>query len=505
MSRTTNSIRNIKYAVIGQILVILLTFLTRIFFVRTLSADYLGINGLFTNILSMLSLAELGVGTAINYSLYRPLAFGDQEKVKSLMRLYKKAYFIIGAIVAILGVSLTPFLGLFFKMLPDIAYLQLIYIMFVANSAISYFFSYKRALIIADQKSYISSLYSYSSTILMNLAQIGVLVIFGNFLIFLGLQIVKTLLENFLISRKADRIYPYLKEKTILPLEKEEKDKIKKNVKALITHKVGYVIVMGTDNLLISKLVGIVAVGIYSNYLLIINSLNHLVTLVFGALTSSIGNLGETEVEDKKYFVFRCINLMTFWIYGLASICLFLMFNPFIKIWLGSEYLFSSSLVFLIVFNFFIGGMRKGVITFKDAFGLYWQDRYKPIVESIINLIASIILAIKLGTAGIFLGTAISTLTTSFWIEPYVLHKHGLNKKLLPYFKSYGLYGALVLLAGGISWLAWNALSMDGILGLILTLVIALAVSNAVFILALYRTPEFKHLFAILKSRLLKR
>lgn len=505
MSRTANSIRNIKYAVIGQVIVILLTFLTRIFFVRSLSADYLGINGLFTNILSMLSLAELGVGTAINYSLYRPLAFGDDEKVKTLMVLYKKAYYIIGAIVAVIGISLTPFLGVFFKMLPNVEYLQLIYVMFVANSALSYFYSYKRALIVADQKSYISSLYSYVAGILLNLAQIAVLLIFGNFLLFVGLQIVRTFLENMLISRKADRMYPYLKEKHYEPLEKVEKDKIKKNVQALITHKVGYVMVMGTDNILISKLVGIVAVGIYSNYLLIINSLNYLVTLAFGAVTSSIGNLGQTETDDKKYFVFRCINMFAFWIFGLASICLFLLFNPFIKLWVGSQYLFSMPLVFLIVLNFYIGGMRKGVITFKDAFGLYWQDRYKPIIESIINLVAAIILAIKFGTAGIFIGTTISTITTSFWVEPYVLHKHGLHKKLLPYFRTYGVYSLLVLIAGTISWLVYSIIPFEGIVGLVLTLLIGLLIPNLVFILALHRTAEFKHFWRIIKDRIFRK
>ena len=228
MSRTANSIKNIKYALIGQMLALLVTFVSRIVFVTVLSAEYLGINGLFTNILSILSLAELGIGTAIVYSMYKPIAENNVEKIKSLMKLFKKTYTLIGLIIIALGIMLVPFLHFFIKDIPEVDYINLIFIIFVVNSAISYFFSYKRFLIIANEKKYIASLYRYAIFIAMSIFQIIILYATQNYILFLSVELVATLSENILVSLRADKMFPYLKEKNILPLEAKEKIEIKK-------------------------------------------------------------------------------------------------------------------------------------------------------------------------------------------------------------------------------------------------------------------------------------
>lgn len=498
-SRINNSIRNTIYALAGQFFAIVISFLSRMIFIQTLGSEYLGINGLFSNILSILSFAELGIGTAITYSLYKPLAQNDSYTVKALMHIYKRWYTYIGLFIALIGLIITPFLSFFIKDIPEIPHLELIFLMFVSNSAISYFFSYKRSLIIADQKRYITTIYRYSFYFVLNILQIAILVTTRDFIVFLTLQILSTLFENVLISKKANKLYPYIKELSNERLNLELKNSIKRNVKAMMSHKVGSIVVNGTNNLLLAKLFGVVVVGLYSNYLLIINALNIMFSMFFQGITASIGNLGVTESEDKSNFIFNCLNLMGFWIYGFSSISLFFLFNPFIELWLGDSYKLSTMVVSIIVINFFLTGMRKSVLTFRDALGLYWYDRHKPIFEALINIIVSLILAYQFGMIGIFIGTTISTLTTCFWVEPYILYKYGFNKSAKPYFKSYLIYILVILLAGGLTLsikvaLISNVGSGTYLIAMIMTCII---IPNSVFFIAFRKSEEFRYLSQI--------
>jgi O-antigen/teichoic acid export membrane protein len=502
MSRTNNSIRNVKYAIIGQGLALIISFIARMIFVKTLGAEYLGINGLFTNILSILAFAELGIGTAITYSLYKPLAEKDIEQTKTLMRLFQKAYLTIGIIILILGTGLTPFLGYLIKDMPDIENIPLIYLMFVVNSAISYFYSYKRSIIIADQKHYIDTIYRYGFRIVLEISQIIVLILTQNFIMFLALQFIMTFLQNIGISKKADKLYPYIKDKNVEKLDTHTKNTIVRNVKALIYHKVGSIVVMGTDNLLISKYVGIVAVGIYSNYYLIIGAVNTVSGVMFQAVTASVGNLGVTATKERKLFVFECLNFITFWIYGFSAISLIILFNPFIEIWLGEEYLFSMLLTTLIVLNFYISSMRKSVLTFREALGLYWYDRYKPLFEAGINLIVSVILVKMIGIAGIFIGTFISTITTCFWVEPYILYKYGFKHSVKTYFLRYFTYTVTILIAGVITWYLCETVEGTSILALILKIIISILVPNTIFVIVYSKTKEFKYFKNLFKTKL---
>lgn len=498
MSRTEKSVKNLTYAIAGQSVGLLISFVSRKIFVQYLSAEYLGINGLFTNILAILSLAELGVGAAIVYSLYKPLAEGDREKVKSLMALFKRAYTVIGCAIAVCGVALTPFLDIFVSEMPDISHIELIYVLFVANSAISYFFTYKRSLIIADQNRYVATFYRYAMYLCLNVAQIIVLILTRNFILYLCLQVFSTLLENILISVKADKLYPYLRDKNIALLEKDDKDKISKNIRAMVAHKIGGVVVNGTDNLLLSRLVSVVAVGLYSNYYLITSALNSVIGLLSESITASLGHLGATEDEEKNHSIFNILNFALFWIYGFSAICLFVLFNPFIELWLGDSFLFERGLVALIVFNYYITGMRKSVLVYRDALGLYWFDRYKPIFESLINLAVSIWLGLKMGATGIFIGTAVSTITTCFWVEPYMLFRHGFHKSVFSYFLRYGVYTAICVAAGAATYWLTTLVTVGGLWGFVLMAVICAIVPNTVFILVFHRTGEFKYLRGVL-------
>ena len=504
MSRTSNSIKNITYSLIAQIINLLCNFINRTVFVYVLGAEYLGINGLFTNILTILSFAELGIGTAIIYSLYEPLSQKDESKIKALMNLYKKAYNSIGIIILVVGAALTPFLEFFIKDMPDIPYIRLIYLMYVANSGFSYFFSYKRSFLIADQKKYIDTFYQSVFFLLRTISQIAILLITKDFILYLGVQILLTLIENIVVSRKIDKLYPFLKEKNNEQLQKEDRQVIVNNVKALILHRVGDVTVNGTDNILISKFVGIIQVGLYSNYLLITNTLNGMFRIIFQSITASIGNMGVTEKKEKNIFIFNCIDLFGMWIYGFATICLFVLFNPFIEIWLGEEYLFRISVILIIIVSFYLKGRRQSVLTFKDAFGLFWYDRYKPVLEAVTNLILSLILVKFMGIEGILLGTVISSITTVFWIEPYVLYKYGFKSSVKPYFVRYIVSTIVMVIAGGITLKVANMFSGGSVFDFIGKMLVCMVIPNLIFLCVVWRTQEFQYLFGIIKGMFMK-
>ena len=507
MTRIGNSLKNIKYSIVGQSIYLLINFISRMVFVKILGTEYLGLNGLFSNILSILSLADLGIGAAIVYSMYKPLAEKNEVKLKALMRLYKQAYISIGVLILVLGTCLTPFLEFFINGIPQIPYINIIYVLYVLNSGLSYFFSYKRSFLIADQKKYIESFYHYLFYLLRNILQIIILLYTKNFLSFLGIQILSTLLENIIISRKVNQLYPFIKGKNNTELDSKERNTILKNVKAMVLHKVGSVVVVGTDNLLISKFVGIVEVGLYSNYLLIINALNQIYGMIFQSLTASVGNLGVTEKKEKSIFIFNCIDLFGFWIYAFSSICLIILFNPFINIWLGKEYQLQMSIIMLIVISFYLTGRRKSVLTFKDALGLFWYDRHKSLYESGINLFISIILAKFIGMEGVLLGTIISTLLTCFWIEPYVLYKYGFRGSVKSYFRKYGFYTTIMIIVGTVTWIISNLILDYTLLGFLGKLIVCVAIPNSLFLAVFWRTKEFQYLFNIIRPiiyRLLK-
>ena len=502
--RTENSIRNTVYGLGGQLLGVIFSFASRTLFIYILGANYLGVNGLFGNILSMLSLAELGVGSAIIYSMYKPLAENDEGKIKAIMGLYATAYRIIGCAVALLGISLLPFLNFLIRDKPKIPNLSIIYLLFLGNSVITYFFAYKSSLIMADQKNYINTINQVRFTFAQNIIQMTLLFITKNYLLYLTVQVIVSFFMNYSISKKADKMYPFLKNGKKEYLDKECKKSIFKNTGAMMSHKVGGVVVNSTDNILISTFVGVYWVGLYSNYVMIIGMINGILSQIFTALTASVGNLNAIESDKKSYDVFNILFFMNFWVYGFCSICLLILFNPFIIVWLGSKYIMNDYVVIMIVVNFFVMGMRQTVLLYNTTLGLFWNYRFKPWFEAVINLIASIILLKKFGIAGVFLGTFISTMTTSFWVEPYILYKRGFKMPIKLYFVNYIRYTVITIIATIIAQLICSYFITFTILSLACKALICLIIPNLLFVVLFYKTKEFKHLQKMVNSMLHK-
>ena len=503
--RTVNSIRNIIYSVSGQFISILINFISRSIFIKILGEYFLGLNGLFINIISVLSLAEMGIGSAIIYGLYEPLAKDDKDKVRKLIKFYKKAYRNIGIVVFFLGIIIVPFLNFIVKDKSGLKGngIEIIFILFLINTVITYFYSYKRTLLIADQKSYIDNIYKYLYFTILNVIQIIILVITKNYLLYLIVQILVSFFENYSISKKIDKIYPWIKEEEE-ELEISEKNKLIKNVKALLLHKIGGTLVLSTDNIIISSFVGIIWVGLYSNYLLVVNAINSIIGQIFIALTGSVGNLTNSETKEKAYEIYKVIYLVNYWIISVCSICIFININDFINIWIGKEYLLSTNVVLIICINFYITGMRKAVSIYKDTYGLFYQDRYKAIVEGILNIVISMAFSIKFGIIGVLLGTLISSILTCFWIEPYVLFKYGFGIKLGEYMKKYIINLLIAIMIGVLIYKICSLVIVDSWFKLILKAIISFVLANLSLVLINLKKKEFKYLYNMLFKIMIK-
>lgn len=442
-SRTEYAARNTAVAVAAQVIAILVGYITRVVLTHTLREVYVGINGLFTNILSVLALSELGISAAITYALYKPIAEGDIEKQKSLMRMYRQLYRIVAGFVLLSGLLVILFMDVLVQEQDRVEHLIFIYFMYLLNSVASYLLIYKKALLDAHQLNYIGVLYQTVFLIVQNLLQILALLLMKNFIIYMFIFIFCTLVSNVCVSKKADKQYPYLKDKKIQSLSKQEKREIYRNIRAMLIHKIGGVAVNNTDSLLLSSLVGIISVGRYSNYYLIIGSVNQLLNQMFRAASASVGNLGVEESGERIKKVFGAFFFAGQWFFGLAAICLYEVIDSFVGFSFGGQFVFSKDITLILCINFYLMGTCQAAIMFRDAMGLFRYDRHMVILEVVINLVASFILGSYWGTAGVFLGTTISTVTTVLWVKPYILYKYKLNCPAVKFFVRYALYGAV--------------------------------------------------------------
>lgn len=502
--RVEKSIKNSLAAILLQVMTIMLSFVVRTIFIKTLGAEYLGINGLFSNILQMLSLAELGVGTAIIYSMYKPMADSDEEKLSILMTLYAKLYTYIGIFVIAIGFTLIPFLDYFIANKPSTPYLNLYFIIYVLKSASSYFFVYKASIITVAQKNYIVSANRMKFMFIKYIMEIVVLVIFKSYILYLLISLLTNITSNINISLKANRLFPFIKRKNKNKLPKDESRAIFKNIGALFFHRIGRVVVNGTDNLVISKFIGLNMVGLYSNYLLIVEAINTIITLLYSALTASVGNLNVTESKERTYTIFKNITFSNFWIGGFSATALVILLNPFISLWIGSDYTFDIPIVIVIVMNSYLTIIRKTTLVFRDAMGLFWKDRYKPIFESTINLVVSIILVQRLGIIGVFLGTLVATLSTCFWIEPLILYRYSFDIKIREYFKMVFIYFLITLSTVILTWLIANVFKDNTVLTFIYKVLICSIIPNIMFLLIYRKRAEFIYFKSLLQS-ILKR
>ena len=507
-SRSEYSIINILTGFGGYFLNVLIGYICRIFFVRCLNADYLGINGLFTNILSMLSLAELGIGGAIGFALYKPIAEHDDEKISSYMQFYGKAYKIIGITVGVFGLLMMPFLRIIITTPPNISEnIYLIYLVYLFNTASSYFFSYRASLITAAQKNFIVMGVNYLCVIIASLIQIPILLLTHNYMAYLIVQTLSTFFNNFIISYVAKKMYPFITNTNVKPLSKSEKKNLFVNVKALTINKLSSTLVNNTDNIVITYLNGLISVGVISNYNLLISTLGSLAAQIFNGLTASVGNLNAIENSEKKYEFFKVLNLANFWIYGWGAIGILLVCGDIVNLCFGSKFVLGFEIPLILAINFYLVGMQNAVWAYKNTMGLFRYGQYLLLVTGAINLVLDFVFGYQWGMFGIFLASAVSRILTNVWYDPYAVYKYGLKMNPINYFKKYLQYALTLSFTTLVCYLICSLFTFNIFINVILKLIVCSLIPNTMFFILYYNTDEGKYLISAAKriiNRVLK-
>lgn len=498
-SRTEYSILNIFTGVGGYFLNTVLGFVCRMVFVKCLAADYLGVNGLFTNILTMLSLAELGVGNAIVFALYRPLAQNDEEKIASLMKVYATAYRTIGILIAVVGLALMPFIDLIIQEQPNICEsIYLLYALNLFNTASSYFFSYRSSMLIAAQRNYIVGGINYAVTIIQSVLQMIFLLLYRNYLGYLLIQTAGTFAYNMIVSWVAAKQFPFIRKKDVKPLPKDEKRVLFGNIRDLMIYKVSGLLVNSTDNILITFFSGLATTGIASNYTLLVNTLNSLLGQVFNGLTASIGNHNASETVEKRYQMFSFLNMMNFWIFGWAGLGILFCSSDLVQLCFGEEYVLGMEIPFVMALNFFTVGMMNAVWTYKHTLGLFHYGRFIQIFTGILNIVFSVVLGTYWGLFGILFATFAARAMTSLWYDPYAVFTHGFGMSLVLYLKKLAKYLIMLLIAAVLCLLSFTIVGGSQLVKTLLKIVLCSVVTNGVFAAAFCRSPEFAMLKEIL-------
>lgn len=494
-SRTEYSLINMLTGVVGYGLNTLVGFVCRIIFVRTLGDVYLGVNGLFTNVLSMLSLAELGVSSAIVFALYKPIAQNDERKIAAIMQYYRKAYAAIGCVVIAVGLAIMPFLDWIITEKPDVEEsIYLLYALYLAGTAISYFFSYRQSLLIAAQRQYVTAGYSYIQTIFQSILQIVYLLITRDYIGYLLIQIAGGILYNIAISAKAGKDYPYIKSKQDEPLSREEKKSLFVNIRALAINKVSGVFVNSTDNIAITYFSGLSSVGFASNYSMLSSTLGGVIGLVFNALPGSVGNLNATADNEGRYRFFKVLNLMNFWLFGWGAIGIAFVSGDLVALMFGTRYVLPFYIPLIIGINSYSVGMLQACYVYKSTLGLFRYGQNLLFFTGVINLVLDVVFGRLWGVFGIFLATLVARLCTNLWYEPYAVYRYGFGKSPWLYAKRYVRFLGVLLFAGGLCWLLCSLCHFTVLVNVLLKVAVCTLVPNGVFLLFFCKTEEMAYL-----------
>jgi O-antigen/teichoic acid export membrane protein len=505
MNRTKRATLNVSITLITQIVSLILKFGVQSAFIYSLSKEYLGLNGLFSNVLSFLNFADLGIGTAITAALYKPIAEHDELMINKLMVAYRKIYMYIASGLIVIGVLVSFFVNLLINDSNfDTLQVAIWFILYMLGTAATYFSAYKRSFLMASQLTYISVLNDFTFKFMQQVAQIVVLFMFHNYTLFIVLQLGFALASNIQLNWYVGRRFGnmFVRVEDNKKAVSETFEAIKKNVFGAISSKIGSIIVFGTDNILISLFLGLVSVAKYSNYMLVVNSLNFVFSQVLNSLVGGFGNLNSTaDAEHKKDVLYR-VSYLNAILNVILTIGLGAGLSGFIYIWAGESFVFSNTITFFLVLNFSVNQLRYSPTNFISGFGLFWPLRWKSLIEAGVNLIASLILLVsfKLGIVAVIAGTLISNLVVNLWWEPYILYKWNLRTGYKNYMIRYIFYLLFSTLA--LMWALFinNVFHPTTLIALVFTEVLAVSVGLIVFILITHKMSEFSYVVTLVKK-----
>ncbi|WP_026491572.1 lipopolysaccharide biosynthesis protein [Butyrivibrio sp. XPD2002] len=508
MGRTKLAAKNITFGYVGQLATALMSFILRTIFIARLSRNLLGVNDLYSNILSLLSMAELGIGTALNFSLYAPVARKDTEKVKSYMQMYRKAYHTIAIVVAVIGLALTPFLKYFVKKPGEITVrdMTLYYLIFLFNTVSTYFVSYKYSLVNAEQKNYIQTNINTITKIITVFFQIIILLVIPNLYLYLLADAAVQLIQKLFVNNYLNRLYPYLTDKDVTPLSTEEHSEIWRKTRALVLHKVGDVARLQTDTLIISSFIEVGMAAVVGNYTMVTGTIANFVNIIFNSVISGFGNLIATESKEKQFKTFKVYRFFASWVYGFSACGFFILLQPLIYLWIvqkyGPDWMLGNLAVYLFLTDYYFKGDRIVLSNYKTAAGVFEQDKYLALIQGIVNLVLSIVLVQKIGLAGIYVGTVVSGLIANI-TKPIIIYKVCFDKSSISYFADSAKYiitEAATILA--LYMLGTVVMKNITFLTFAMMFVIVTVVFNAVFWIIYHKTEEYDYLKGIVLRKL---
>ena len=503
--RFLSSTRNATTAVIVQIVMGVVSFVERMVFNQCFIPDYLGFYSLFKNVISVLSVAELGLSVAIAYSLYAPLAEDNYDEVRAIINFLRKVYLTIGTIILIAGIAFTQILHFFVKTEVDISSVQLYFIIFLLSTVFEYYLSYKYILFNADQKEYITTLITNIPWIFMYILQIFISIKTQNFLLYSLCILIFDSIHCIALDIYANKKYPYLKEKKQTKLSKESKKKILFNVKGLIISKLGGVAVNSTDSILISAIVGSSILGFYSNYQMVTSGLLGFTKILPNAITASLGNMGATESNETVASGYRYIDMSFFLIYGLLSVVLLNIINPIIGTFFGASRRLPFSSAMIICILFYLNNNKSIFNTYKTSLGLFWYDRYRPLISGAFNVVVSIILGKIIGFDGILLGTILTYVVIDLWVEPMIIFHKGFHSSSRSYISFAMLRLFLIIALMLLTSYATSFLPEIGIFSIIMKALISLAITALVLYLLFHRNIYVKQSVKAIKRFIFKK
>ena len=501
--RVKNTIKSTASGMIGYVVAMAIGFITRAIFVKTLGNECTGINGLFSNILSMLSIVETGFGTAIIVNLYKEVAVDNKEKIKSLLLFYKKIYRIVASIVFVIGMMILPFLKYLTGEVGINENIYVLFVLYLLDVVISYLLTYKRSILYANQKNYYINIVDIGYHLVMNTCQIAYLLAFKNFTGYVVIKIICRAIENVVISIIANKKYPYITDSNVEQIDEVDKKSIFTKVKGLFFHRVATFVVLGTDNIIISTApnLGITIVGLYSNYYMITEVLKGVLRQIFTSMSGGIGTLLAEGNKEKTYKLFKTILLMNSWVFAYAAISFYFVSKPFISIWLGGEYVLTDLTVLMLAINLYYTGLRQTYQSFKEAAGIFYEDRFVAISESIVNLVVSLILVRAMGLPGVFLGTIISTTLVYAYTYPKFVYGQVLEKSVKSYIVELVKYLGLFAISFGVVYGISRFISINNNFALAaVNVIICFIVPNLIYFICFRKTAEFKYYLEIIKK-----
>ena len=502
-SRTLNATRNIVTGLLNKFASIVMPFIVRTVVIHTLGINYLGLDNLFSAILQVLNLSELGISSAIAYCMYRPIAERNTEKVEALYLYVKRAYQFIGMFILFAGIITTPCLKLFIKgKVPSGINIYFLYLVYIINSGISYcMFAYKSVLLNAYQRLDIGNSVLTISRMVTYILQLIILILTKNYYLFIIILPLGTIINNILLSHYVEKLFPDIRTKG--KLDNETKRMVKHQILGVCINKLCLTSRNSLDSILISTYLGLSMTAIYNNYYYILNALVSIVLIVSSSIIPGIGNSIATENIEKNYKDFRKFNFLFMWLSVIFTSCLFVLYQPFMKVWMGEKYCLPSSSVLLFTIYFFSMMLGNIKAVYTEAAGLWWENKNRAIFEVILNVLLNIFLGKIFGINGIIIATVITIITVNFGLSSLVLFnsyfKYISSKE---FFRDSVTYFVVMAIICSISFFTSSKVITSSLLmEIFIKLVLCIMISNCIFVLIYRNTLLYKESVIWIKEK----